>query len=194
MSLKELLSEDTNQFGPGTDLTISLIALLLVIALITSHLYQQEKSRNDLHDAEGEGTFKLASDAFTAGDFYPLPVTQLIDPAATDVRVRRIVEDYRQYAGKYPYIFVIGHSNQIDDLKAKDRSVSARRSRNLDHALRRAVVIAGLMQQHLSDDEREHLLAVSTGEADLRDPRKPRSQENAWVEVAFGKEWKIPSR
>jgi hypothetical protein len=190
--LHDLLSEDTNQFGPGTDLTISLLALLLVIALITSHLYRQEKTRNDDLAAEGEGNFKLASDAFTAGDFYVRPVTRLVDPASTDARVSRIVRDYRGLHGKYPYIFVIGHSNQIDDRTAEDRSVAARQRRNLEHALRRAVLITALMAQHLDDQERDRLVAVSTGEADLRNPRRPLSQENAWVEVVFGKEWKSP--
>ena len=38
--MNEILSEDTNQFGPGTDLTISLLAVMLVIAMITMHLYR----------------------------------------------------------------------------------------------------------------------------------------------------------
>jgi hypothetical protein len=33
------LSDDTNQFGPGSDLMISLAAVLLVLTVITSQVY-----------------------------------------------------------------------------------------------------------------------------------------------------------
>lgn len=186
--LNDLLSEDTNQFGPGTDLVISVLAFVLVVALITSHYYQQEKLRN----VESEGNFRLASEAFTAADFHPRPVTRLLSPRATEARVARIVRDYRSLNGRYPFIFVIGHSNQVDDPDAPDHSPPARRQRNMEYALRRAVLIAGVMQKSLDDAERERLVAVTTGEADLRDPQHPLSRDNAWVEIAFGKEWKIP--
>jgi hypothetical protein len=222
--LNDLLSEDTNQFGPGTDLTISLLAVLLVISLITSHLYsaeklkrqQTEKTNRELADKaaalarevaraqaaelasakrpEPGGNFKLASELFTAADFYPRPVTRLIDPRGTSARVARIVSDYRQLAGAYPYIFVIGHSSELDDPDAADRSVNARRRRNMEYALRRAALITSLLQEHLSSWENERLLAASSGEFDLRNPSQPDSQENAWVEVVFGREWKLPGR
>jgi hypothetical protein len=55
-------------------------------------------------------------------------------------------------------------------------------------------LIAGVLQEHLDAEELDHLVAVTTGEADLRVPEQPLSQENAWVEVMFGKEWKPPYR
>src|SRR5258706_492847 len=116
--LHEILSDDTNQFGPGTDLTISMLAVMLVI----------------------------------------------------------------------------GHSNALDDPRAGDHSSEARQKRNLEYALRRAALIAGLMQERLEAEELDHLVAVTTGEADLRNREQPLSQENAWVEVMFGKEWKPPYR
>ena len=198
--LDDLMSEDTNQFGPGTDLMISLLAVMLVIALITSHMYRQETEANkrltdeinSISDKHG-GNFKLASEFFTAGDFYPRPVTKLRDPDATTERIARIVRDYRSGDEQFPYIFVIGHSSKLDDPTAADQSTAARRQRNLEYALRRAALIAGLMQEQLTESENERLVAVTTGEFDLRDPGRPLSQENAWVEVVFGREWKTPS-
>lgn len=194
--LNDLLSEDTNQFGPGTDLTISLLAMMLVISLITSHMYEKEKARAEaLESGEVEGgNFRLASEFFTAADFHARPVTRLVNPAATEQRVLLIVRDYRQNAHRYPYIFVIGHSNELDEPGARDRSIGARRRRNMEFALRRAALITGLLQEHLTDAERDRLVAASTGEFDLRNPSRPTSQENAWVEVVFGREWKLPGR
>ena len=191
--LNDLLAEDTNQFGPGTDLTISLLAVLLVIALITSHLYQKEKAANDALTGENGSNFKLATESFTAADFYARPVTRLVNPAAINVRVARIVGEFRRMRKDYPFVFVIGHSSQLDDPSAADRSEDGRRRRNMEFALRRAAMIAGLIQEHLDDSEREGLVAVTTGEADLRNKARPLSQDNAWVEVVFGKEWKVPS-
>ncbi len=193
-TLNNLLAEDTNQFGPGTDLTISLLAMLLVITLITSHLYQKEKTAKELLIGEKGSNFRLAADSFTAADFYPRPVTRLVDPAGTNARVKRIVDEYRHLGREFPYVFVIGHSSELDDPSAADKGIAARRHRNMEFALRRATEIASLMQTQLNDDERDRLVAVTTGEADLRDKANPLSQENAWVEVVFGKEWKVPSR
>src|ERR1043166_9217868 len=130
--LDDLMSEDTNQFGPGIDLMISLLALLLVIALITSHMYRQQadinkRLRDEINDRHNErhgGNFKLASEFFTAGDFYPRPVTKLRNPAATGERIARIVGDYRSADKQFPYIFVIGHSSTMDDPSAADQSTS----------------------------------------------------------------------
>jgi hypothetical protein len=208
--LHEILSDDTNQFGPGTDLTISLLAVMLVIALITSRLYQEQKMVNDAqaarlgsldaHQAKPcpppppkesvGGHFRPASEFFTAADFHAYPVTRLVDRRRTGTRIDRILAEYRRLKNDYPYIFVIGHSNRLDDPRADDQSVEARQKRNLEYALRRAALIAGLMQEHLEQSELDHLVAVTTGEADLRNPGAPLSQENAWVEVMFGKEWK----
>lgn len=200
--LHDLLSEDTNQFGPGTDLTISLLAMLLVISLITSHMYEAEKARADALDDGGvvpattlpSGNFRLAGEFFTAADFHARPVTRLVNRQTTDERVRLIVSDYRESAKIYPYIFVIGHSSELDDPEARDRSDGARRRRNMEFALRRAALITDLLQEHLTDAERERLVAASTGEFDLRKPSQPKSQDNAWVEVVFGREWKLPGR
>lgn len=214
MRLSDLLSDDTNQFGPGTDLAISILAVLLVISLITSHLYQIEHEKAvNLETAaknaaaqkpvappkpavedKNSGNFKLASEFFSAADFEARPVTRLLHPEQTVERVDRIVRDYRQTAAEYPFIFVIGHSSELDDPDAEDRSVAARRRRNMEYALRRAALIAGLLQDRLTESERQRLLAASTGEADLKDPAQPASQVNAWVEVVFGREWKLPGR
>lgn len=107
--LNDFLSEDSNQFGPGTDLILSLLAVLLVITLISSYLYSQEKNKNDLNQREG-GNFKLASESFLAADFYTRPVTRLVDPQKTDLRVKKIARDYNQSQKEFPYIFIIGHS------------------------------------------------------------------------------------
>src|SRR5947207_6307726 len=161
----ELLNDDTNQFGPGTDLTISLLAVMLVIAMIATFLYDQEKKRGDDLVAaigkcearvppvtpcpppppklEGEGNSKPASDYFTAADFHAYPVTALVDSRNTKRRIERIAGEYRRLKYEYPYIFVIGHSNRLDDRDARDRSDEARRNRNLEYALRRSALIAG---------------------------------------------------
>src|SRR5947207_1039580 len=115
----------------------------MVMTFITSYLYKQEKKRVDDLTNDG-GNFKLAADSFSAADFHVRPVTKLVDPGRTVDRVRRIVADYRANEPGYPYLFVIGHSNQIDDPTAKDKSVSARRQRNWEYAARRATLIAGL--------------------------------------------------
>jgi len=226
--LGNLLSDDTNQFGPGTDLTVSILAVMLVISLITSHLYTDEKSRRQLTERRNQdlvaktaalsravddaktaerarsaeltelknpapgGNFKLAAEFFTAADFHARPVTRVLDRRGTAARVARIVDDYRRSSAEYPYIFVIGHSSMLDDPDAADRRENARRSRNMEYALRRAALITAMMQEQLTAEENERLVAASTGEFDLRNPAEPLSQENAWVEVVFGREWKLP--
>lgn len=196
--LEDILSEDTNQFGPGTDLTVSLLAVLMVMTLITASLYRQEiEKRERLQQeiaAHQGGNFRLASDFFSAADFKKYPVIELESPQSAHATVRRIVTEYEWIGGDYPWIFVIGHSSRLDDRDAHDRSLRARRDRNWNHAGRRATVIAGLLLQHLDDAQAEKVVVVTTGELDLKDPKHPTSQENAWVEVVFGKEWKRPSR
>jgi hypothetical protein len=196
--LDDILSEDTNQFGPGTDLTVSLLAVLMVMTFITGWLYRQEIDRRVRLEKEVAarqgGNFKLASDFFSAADFKKYPVTDLENPSATFGTVRRIVNEYERIGNDYPWIFVIGHSSRLDDRDARDRSPAARRDRNWNYAGRRATVIAGLLQQQLGDAQAEKLVVVNTGELDLKNPKSPISQENAWVEVVFGKEWKRPSR
>jgi hypothetical protein len=140
------------------------------------------------------GKFKLSAEFFSAADFFPRPVTRLVNPHGTEKRVMSIVRDYRTNAEEYPYIFVIGHSSEVDDPDAFDRSISARRRRNIEYALRRAALISDLIQQHLQEGELDFLVTASTGEFDLKNPDAPLSQENAWVEVVFGREWKLPGR
>jgi hypothetical protein len=185
--LGELLSEDTNQFGPGTDLIISLLAVLLVMTIIASHLYSNEKKEND---SRRGGNFELASEFFSAADFYPRPVTRLIDPQKTAQKIKNIVGEYKRLPKEYKYIFVIGHSNQLDDPNAVDKGYFARLQRNWEYAGRRASVIAALLQEHLTDEQKNCLVVMTTGEFDLKVPSNPNSQENAYVEVVFGKDWK----
>src|SRR4051812_18714637 len=109
--LSDVLGDDTNQFGPGTDLVVSVLAVVLVISLITSHLYRVEHEKAEQmqtrlklqpqnapskpKEADG-GNFKLASQFFTAADFYARPVTRLVDAPSVDERVERIAREYRQ--------------------------------------------------------------------------------------------------
>ncbi|HJQ41096.1 MAG TPA: hypothetical protein VKB93_28500 [Thermoanaerobaculia bacterium] len=203
--MTDALGDDTNQFGPGTDLIVSLLAVVLVISLITSHLYRAEQARvvqlQQAADAAkpkasdaASGNFKLASEFFTAADFHPRPVTRLVDTQSAAARIERIARDYHDNAAEYPYVFVIGHSNQLDDPDAEDQSVQARRRRNMEYGFRRAALITSLLQEHLSEDAQGRVVAVSTGEFDLKDSLHPTSGENAWVEVVFGREWKLPGR
>jgi len=189
--MTDLLSEDSNQFGPGTDLMISLLAVLLVMTLISSHRYSMEKAKNDSHKG---GNFRLAPDFFPASDFPPRPVAKLIKPEETKQRIKKIVREYNQSKTEFPYIFVIGHSNQLDDPTATDKSYSGRLQRNWEYAGRRAAVIAALMQEHLTENQKDNLVVITTGEFDMKAPSTPLLQENAWVEVIFAKEWKPPVR
>jgi uncharacterized protein (DUF927 family) len=197
--LGEFLSEDSNQFGPGTDLIISLLAILLVMTMISSHLYNLEKKDNDARKVREKGwneqkdkggNFELASEYFPAGDFYLRPVTKLVDPQKTTQKIRLIIEDYKRLSKQFKYIFVIGHSNNVDDPNAEDKSYAARLQRNWEYAGRRAGVIAALLQEHLTDEQKDRLVVITTGEFDMKVPTEPNSQENAYVEVVFGKEWK----
>ena len=213
MRLGDFVAEDTNQFGPGTDLMISLLAVLLIICLMVSHLYdnqrkQTEAAKKSLAEEQGKnetlkqkesapplgGNFKVATVYFAAGDFAVKPVTKLTDEARTDGMIRTISQEYQSSYSEFPFIFIIGHSNEIDDPRAGDTSYSARLQRNWDYAGKRAAVIASRLQSYLTDEQRNKLIIVSSGEFDLRVPTDPISQENAWVEVVFGKEWKIPSK
>jgi hypothetical protein len=212
------LNDDTNQFGPGSDLMISLAAVLLMLTVVVSHLYGRERLRAEedrtkyetlragyvrdstrfeeqragfARDSAAAGSFRVASGSVPAADFYPNPVTRLVNPEHTELRVQQIVEEYRRQ--DYPYVFVIGHSNSMDSPTAPDRSRRARLQRNWEYAGRRAALIAALIEAHLTEAERDRLVVMNTGELDMRDPAHPLSQENAWVEIVFGKEWKLPS-
>lgn len=188
----ELLSEDTNQFGPGTDLVISLLAMLLIMFLINGHLYQKEKAKNEAQNhAEN---FHIARDSFEAGEFMPKPYKKFKDEAQAKLKVRRIVDEYRtKWINQYPYIFVVGHSSSRDDPTAVDKSEEARLVRNWNYAGERAALISSLLQQQLpTEEEKNRIVVLSTGEFD-RKVSPADSQDNAWVEVVFGKEWKLPA-
>jgi flagellar motor protein MotB len=196
--LNEFITEDTNQFGPGTDLTISLVAILMVMVLITSNMYQLQRKKSIAQQAkidayEKGGHFRLSQEFFPAGDFEIKPVTQLVDQHQTQEKVGKIIAEYRAAAQEFPFIFVVGHSNEIDDPDAEDKGYEARLKRNWEYAGRRAVLIAELLQEQLTAEQKEKIVVTTTGEFDLKLPSDPYSPDNAWVEVVFGKEWKRPS-
>jgi hypothetical protein len=218
--LGDLVAEDSNQFGPGTDLLISVMAVLLVMIFISGHLYtsaskenrsyrqayeteraraealksQLEAERRKNLALEGGGNFTTSSVSFPAADFYTRPVTRLVDPLRAQQMVNAIVGEYESVQNEFPFIFVIGHASQIDDPLALDKSESARMERNWEYAGRRAGLIARLVQEHLTADQKERIVVVSAGEMDMRAPQQPDSPDNAWVEVVFGKQWKLPAR
>jgi hypothetical protein len=182
--LNDFITEDTNQFGPGTDLVIGIMALLLVLITISNYLYGRDKQH---------GNFKTASVHFSAGDFKTYPVTEFVDKERVEKRIRTIVKEYQNIEQEYAYLFVIGHANRRDVPDAIDKSDRARRERNWLFAGRRAAVIAGKLQQQLTPRQREKIVLVSTGEFDRRITSDPDALENAWVEVVFGREWKLPA-
>jgi hypothetical protein len=227
--LNEFISEDSNQFGPGTDLVIAMMGVLLVMILISGQMYSRERkqnkdaratraeeqrgheklklsydelrrkyeellSRQQTAAADAAGKFKLAAHYFSAGNFHARPVDRLIDPARTAETVELIARQYEGLSAEYPFIFVIGHSNQLDDLYAEEQGDAPRMRRNWVYAARRAGVVAELLQSRLPPEQRDRIVVVTTGEFDLKDPSEPNSQENALVEVIFGKEWKPPAR
>jgi hypothetical protein len=185
--LQEYLSEDSNQYGPGTDLMVSLMAVLLIITFINSNLYQREKDKNK------GGNFRVAGASFSAGDFKPKPFRELVDRKGAELRVAGIAKEYEALKKQFPYIFVIGHSSEMDDPNALDKSPAARQIRNWDYAGQRAALISSLLEDSLKDEDRDKLVVVSTGEFDKRNPDGI-SQANAWVEVVFGTEWKRPAK
>ncbi len=74
-----------------------------------------------------------------------------------------------------------------------DKSDQARLLRNWDYGGQRAALISSLLENDLKNDK-DKLVVVTTGEFDRRDPDDPFSQNNAWVEVVFGTEWKRPAK
>lgn len=180
--LSKLASDDGDMFGPGSDLVISLFAVLLIVIAIGGKLYQENE----------EAKFKTSGISFSAGMFKLNPVTEPLNPKETKKLVGEIFQEYEQVKSQYPFVFIIGHSNEIDDPQASDKSLRKRLERNWVFAGRRAAVIAGLLQEFLPDSAKNKMVVVSTGEFDMKIPQEPTSQENSVVEVVFGKEWKLP--
>ena len=181
--LKEFLSEDSNQYGPGTDLMVSLMSILLVITFINGFLYKQAT------DKAGQDHFRIAKNSFDAGDFEIKPVLKFKDEQAAIEKIEAIAREYESLKGQWPYIFVIGHATEHNVLHPEDNSDPARWERNWNFAGERAARVSRLLQEKLKPEDRDNLLVISTGEFDKRDP-VPKSLENAWVEVVFGSEWK----
>lgn len=150
--------------------------------------------------SEGRGgSFEAATAHFTAGDFMAKPVDEFRDPTNAKRNVNNIIQQYKSRKNDYPYIFVIGHANSVDILDAEDSSVSSRRKRNWWYAMRRAIAVASLLERRLKsyglpDEILDNVIIASTGEFDQRMPGKPFGDENAWVEVVFGRDWKLPAR
>jgi hypothetical protein len=212
MKIKDFVSEDTNQFGPGTDLVIALMAFLMIMIVISTYLHNYEKKRYEREAAkvkglehkvaearkkieaqEEGGNFKLASIKFLAGTFEMRPYAELKDESLTIESVKQVAQEYQALQSQFPYIFVIGHANKVDDPQAPDKSERERLQRNWRYAGERAGLIAKLLQEQLSEEQKVKIIVVSMGELDMRFPDQPKSTENAWVEVTFGKEWKPPS-
>lgn len=211
MKLSDFINEDSNQFGPGTDLMISLLAVLMVICLMLGYLYSAQrkatqvatKDYNELKqineeltrllkeksEPETTGNFKLSSVEFNAALFKLNPVDEFEDEILVRTMVANISKEYKTSQSEFPFIFIIGHSNVIDDPNAIDKSDAAKFQRNWNYAGRRAAVIARLLEEQLPG-QKDNIVVVSTGEFDLRNPDDPKSQDNAWVQVKFGKEWK----
>ena len=184
-SLKEFLSEDSNQYGPGTDLMVSLMSILLVITFINGVLYKQAKAKAD------EDHFKVAKVSFEAGNFKLNPYWEFIDEQAARVKIQAIAREYENVKARYPYIFVIGHANEIDVPNPEDHSDPPKWERNWNFAGERAARVSRFLQEKLSPEDRDKLVVVSAGEFDKKDPHAPPdSPVNALVRVVFGTEWK----
>jgi hypothetical protein len=217
--LNDLIAEDTNQFGPGTDLMVSLMAVLLVMVLISGHLYRRERTRGSSSDKmyeqekrkhealkksyedlkkeqaafKAEGNIRRGLVSFESGNFFLRPVDKLVNPEHTNALVDVIVEQYRSIQNEYPYIFVIGHANQVD-APTTEQDYRSKLQRNWEYGGRRAGAIADLIQMKLTDWQKEKIIVMSAGELDLKNPEDPTSQENAFVEIIFGKWLKPPAR
>ena len=181
--LKEFLVEDSNQYGPGTDLMVSLMALFLVITFTNGFLYRQAEAE------AGKDHFHLAHNSFDAGDFKPRPFREFVDERAAMERIRSIAREYESLKTRYPYIFVIGHASELDVPNPDDPTPPARWERNWNWAGDRAAMVSRFLQLQLKPEDRDKLVVVSTGEFDKRELGS-NVQANAWVQVVFGSEWK----
>lgn len=219
-SIQSLSTENQDPFGPGVDLIISLVAILMLIFTFAMQSYikqleqindltstiEREKAKNDtlsisLFDISKElgdlksqgGHFKVANDYFSAGHFKTNPVTDFTNEEQTRKLVEKIILEYRQLKHQFPFIFIIGHANYIEISSIEKRKYKSRAEANWVYAGRRAARIADLLTQHLTFEEKENVIILSTGEFDMKNPNDPTSEVNAWVEIVFGKEWKLPA-
>jgi len=218
-SIQDFLHDDSELFGPGMDLVLSLFAILIITLVVGSDFYigknsnlqeevfnlkkENERLKLNLHDMdniireyEGKGgNFEIANEYFSAGLFYENPVTRLKNRFEVERKVKRIVNQYREIQGQFPYIFIIGHANKIG-LSYEEKSkgnYSSSESANWIFAGRRAALIGEMIKEKLPEEEWKYMVIVSAGEYDLKYPEERYSQENALVEVVFGKDWKPPS-
>lgn len=181
MGRKLLDDQMSEPISPLIDVVVNALAAIFIILMIYMVVVQPRQP------------FKLAKTKFESGDFLANPVVALSDKVETSKRLDQMVQEYREIAHDYPHIFVIGHANDKDDPTAADQTEPARWERNWNFAGRRAALIAKELQKRLTGEHSERIVVVSAGEFDKRDPAHPVSQENAWVEVVFGREWKPPS-
>ena len=211
---RNLINEDSNQFGPGTDLIICLLAILMVMVMIVSFLYSSEKKSNEnsnqiiansnqiianlehrLGDEKTEGKFKLDVARFDDATFEQKQDTnKLTNPEKTKNEISQVIEKYKELNEQFPFIFVIGHANTMGKL-GEDLSYEERLEFNWGVAGERSAVIANLLQNELMEtqfpkESRNNIIIVSTGEFDLKEEDNTTSPKNAFVEVIFGKEWK----
>jgi hypothetical protein len=182
----------SNPWPAFVDLFSALLIATFAGLIMFSGAYREMKKKNEA--LEKGGNFRLARAIIPAGDFQEYPVTDLRDPQETTRRIDQISREYQSLQSEFPYIFVIGHSNQKEAKRPEDRDPSrSRLERNWEYAGRRAAKIAYLLQDILPSDQKSRMVVVTTGEFDMKDPSNPTSPQNAWVEVVFGKEWKVPS-
>jgi len=182
--LKEFLSEDSNQYGPGTDLMVSLMSILLVITFINGFLYKQATEKTN------EDPFMVAKISFDTGNFQRRPYRAFTDEHAAREKIKEIARQYENVKGQYPYIFVIGHASDADVPNPEDPSPPAKWERNWNFAGERAALVSRFLQDELNLEDRDKLVVVSAGEFDQKDPNAPpESQVNALVRVVFGSKW-----
>lgn len=180
MARKLLDHQMSEPISPLIDVVVNALAAIFIILMIYMVVIQPK-----------EGF--VSAGKFEAGDFKPYPVAELVNMVKTNNDLDAIAEQYKRVEREFPYVFIIGHANSNDALNASDRSEQARLERNWNFAGRRASLIAKELQTRFTETQRERIVVVSTGEFDKRNPNEPRGQENAWVEVVFGKNWKPAS-
>ncbi len=174
---RNLINEDSNQFGPGTDLIICLLAILMVMVMIVSFLYTTEKKSNEeskqiiansnqiiansnqtianlekrLGDEKAEGKFKLDVARFDDATFEQQKDTnKLTNPEKTKNEISHVIEKYKELNEQFPFIFVIGHANTMGKF-GEDLSDEERLVFNWGVAGERSAVIANLLQNELME-------------------------------------------